>query len=71
MIEYSVVFNGNDLSQVTGVWLYNYMQSTERYMSVINCENFMGINDVLIYSRISQVSHAAIVTGKQIGRAHV
>ena len=24
MIEYSVVFNGNDLSQVTGVWLYNY-----------------------------------------------
>ena len=25
----------------------NYMQSTERFMSVINCENFMGINDVL------------------------
>lgn len=24
MIEYSVVFNGNDLSQVNGVWLYNY-----------------------------------------------
>lgn len=43
----------------------NYMQSTERFMSVINCENFMGINDVLIYSRISQVSHADFENWKE------
>lgn len=42
-----------------------YMQSTERIMSVINCENFMGINDVLIYSRISQVSHADFENWKE------
>ena len=43
----------------------NYMRSTERFMSVINCENFMGINDVLIYSRISQVSHADFENWKE------
>ena len=36
----------------------NYMQSTERFMSVINCENFMGINQVSSINRIHQVSHA-------------
>jgi hypothetical protein len=42
-----------------------YIKSKARFMSVINCENFMGINDVLIYSRISQVSHADFENWKE------
>lgn len=42
-----------------------YMQSTERIMSVINCENFKSINQVSSINRIQQVSHADFENWKE------
>ncbi len=36
----------------------NYIQSAERLMRVVRCENFLGENEVKAFDRVQQVSHA-------------